>query len=139
MPIYIGDYLGDTIHLTAEQHGIYFLLMMAYWKNGGPLCEMKVITICKTQNKDSTMLEVMREFFTVDSGVWSHKRIETELSKSRKLKEDAIARGKAGAAAKKERQRMALSGIGLCLVYTWSIDSLNLVFAWSILGDMLGV
>ena len=32
MPVYIGDYLRDTQDLSAEEHGVYFLLLMHYWQ-----------------------------------------------------------------------------------------------------------
>ncbi len=37
MPIYWGDHLRDTMHLTAEGHGAYLLLIAAYWTTGKPL------------------------------------------------------------------------------------------------------
>ena len=99
MPIYVGDYLSDTMHLTTEQHGAYFLLLLAYWKNRGPLLKNRVKPIVKIDNDSWTIVE---EFFDTDSkpGFWVHARVEKELSLAIIRKQAAENRGKKGMEAR---------------------------------------
>lgn len=85
MPLYVADYLADTLHLTRDEHGAYFLLMMAYWRNGGPLLDddKRLASIAKASPKEwKDLRPAMEEFFTVADGVWTHKRIDQEHEKA---------------------------------------------------------
>ena len=43
MPLSIGDYLKNTQHLSAEEHGAYLLLIMHYWIHGKIKNDKKLI------------------------------------------------------------------------------------------------
>lgn len=76
MPLYIGDYLGDTLGLSFAEHGAYFMAMMAYWRKGSALTEKEA---CGVVGIHRTILE---RFFTKKGAVWIHKRIDLELEKA---------------------------------------------------------
>lgn len=103
MPLYIDHYLGDTMHLTTVQHGAYLLLLMAYWKNKGPLPENRIESICKLNGDASSMLiaEIKRFFdLEIKPGFWTHHRVEKELKKAVELRQMAVERAKKGANAR---------------------------------------
>jgi uncharacterized protein YdaU (DUF1376 family) len=99
LPIYVGDYLADTMHLTTEQHGAYLLLIFAYWKNRGKIAEGRVQGIVR-MDKDSWTINrgIVEELFDTKSfpGFWYHKRIEKELRNAIIRKQAAENRGKKG-------------------------------------------
>ncbi len=100
MPIYVGDYLSDTMHLTTEQHGAYFLLLLAYWKNRGPLLKSRLKSI--VQLSDESSWTILEEFFdtTVLPGKWAHNRSEKELKLAIARKQAAEIKGKKGMKAR---------------------------------------
>lgn len=105
MPLYIGDYLADTMHLTTEQHGAYLLLIMAYWKNGGPLTgnDSALASICRLSGDAWSNARAMLEpFFVIDpaSGSWRHERIEKEMANATESKERRVSKAKAAAEAR---------------------------------------
>jgi uncharacterized protein YdaU (DUF1376 family) len=83
MPLYWGDYLRDTGHLNATQHGFYLLLIGHYWTTGKPLPDddSKLWRIARADSRDhwEEHRAVVAEFFKVADGVWQHARIDEEL------------------------------------------------------------
>ncbi|MGO7044366.1 YdaU family protein [Rhizobium johnstonii] len=81
MPLHIADYLADTGHLTATEHGAYLLLIMHYWQNGSlPENERVIARIAKLSPEQ---WEESREMLAMLFGPgWTHKRIDAELSKA---------------------------------------------------------
>lgn len=85
MPLYIGDYLADTMHLTTAEHGAYLLLIMHYWRMQAlPDDDKSLASIAKVTQKlwDGGLGLVIRRFFQVDAGELRHKRIDAELQKA---------------------------------------------------------
>lgn len=104
MPLYIGDYLSDTTHLSTVEHGAYLLLTFAYWKRCGPLpddaislCNIARVTFDEWQR---TLDARLRPFFLVHDGFWHHKRIDEELKKASHLIEQKRRAGQASANAR---------------------------------------
>lgn len=96
MPLYIGDYLADTMHLTTEQHGAYLLLIMAYWKNGGalPSSDQQLAAICRMPlDAWSNAKAVLENFFdTSVDGKWINHRAEAEMANAGEKKQKAVNR-----------------------------------------------
>lgn len=103
MPFFIGDYIADTMHLSATDHGIYLLLIFAYWRNGGPLRDdpLELAAIAKrSQTEWQTDSVRIGRFFQIGDGVWRHKRIDAEIAKAEAR---VSARKKASAAGNNAR------------------------------------
>ena len=80
MPLYVGDYLRDTQHLTGAEHGAYLLLIMHYWTTGGlPKEDHRLAAIARMSTSDWALSRnTIAAFFALD---WTHKRIDAELAK----------------------------------------------------------
>jgi uncharacterized protein YdaU (DUF1376 family) len=112
MPLYIGDYLGDTGHLTTTQHGAYLLLMMHYWRKGElPDDDKQLSKITKLPLKIWIEYRPVIQDFFHDG--WRHKRIEVELFKVLSISENRKRAGHLGgirsALARMKLENAALS------------------------------
>lgn len=102
MPVYIGDWDGDTGHLDCEQDGAYFRLTRWYWRNGPPKDDDVILAriIRMDLKRWRKVRGIIAEFFTVADGQWRHKRIDAELVRWAEKRERAIERAAAGGRAK---------------------------------------
>jgi uncharacterized protein YdaU (DUF1376 family) len=95
MPLYVGDYLGDTGHLTTAQHGAYLLLMMHYWRKGElPDDDGQLAKIAKLPLRTWVDYRPVLQAFFHDG--WKHKRIETELARMMRVSEKRSVAGQKG-------------------------------------------
>jgi len=103
MQLYVADYLGDTQHLTAEQHGAYLLLLMTMWRNGGflPADPSKLARIARVSARRWHLLapEVMAFFDVIDGNI-TQKRLVEEYQKAVSISEKRSHSGKLGGDAK---------------------------------------
>lgn len=105
MPVYIGDYTGDTLRFSTEAHGAYFLLIMDYWRQGPPPNDDEVLaSITKLPiarwRKHRRLIEPL---FKVKGGSWHHKRIDDERATADGITNKRSVAGKAGAEARWQR------------------------------------
>jgi uncharacterized protein YdaU (DUF1376 family) len=83
MPVFIGDYLADTMHLNTEQHGAYLLLLFHLWRRGvlhdndAALAQITGLTLDAWSNARA----VLADFFEIHDGLWQHGRVERERSR----------------------------------------------------------
>jgi uncharacterized protein YdaU (DUF1376 family) len=88
MPLYIGDYLADTSHLSVAQHGCYLLLIMHYWQNGNIPDDDRILArICRCEPEHWTRYykNVVLNFFKAGGeaggSAYRHGRIDAELAR----------------------------------------------------------
>lgn len=101
MPLYVSDYLADTMHLSTAEHGAYLLLIMHYWRTGDGLtvddAQLARISRCTSKNWQK-MKPAILSFFVLIDGKYRHKRIDRQLSIAIERYQLQIDRGKSGAA-----------------------------------------
>lgn len=83
MPVYIGDYLADTMRLSTLQHGAYFLLMLEYWRQGplpDDMDELSAIARAERKTWDKSIWPTLKRFFSKgEDGLLHQKRADIEL------------------------------------------------------------
>lgn len=113
MPLYIGEYLADTGHLTTTQHGAYLLLLMHYWrKHELPSDDKQLAAIAKLPLRIwLDCRETLQAFFYEG---WRHKRVEQELSKRIAIAEKRAVAGSKGGSRTQLKNFMNEANASVC-------------------------
>lgn len=100
MPLDWGDYLRDTTHLNATEHGAYLLLIGRYWVSGCPLPDddeaLRKTARVETRKAWLRVRAIIAPLFQVAGGVWRHKRVERDLAEAHRLHVEASEAGRRG-------------------------------------------
>lgn len=100
MPLVIGDYVKDTLDLTTEEHGAYFLLLISMWNAGGELPDdpQRLAALAKVSRKRWPVLwaTIGRFFMPAGDGKVTQKRLKGELEAARGRSRVASVKGKRG-------------------------------------------
>jgi uncharacterized protein YdaU (DUF1376 family) len=83
--IHVGDYAKKTGHLSPLEHGIYLLILHAYYDRelGPTLLEATRWARARTEEEKHAVLGILDEFFVFDGERYSQARVEEELASYR--------------------------------------------------------
>lgn len=107
MPLYVADYLKDTMSLTTELHGAYLLLLMACWTNGGRLRNdpLELAGAAKmTPQAWKRAAPIILRYFIDEGETLTHKRVLQEFEKAQRLSEVRRETGSKGGRPRKQSE-----------------------------------
>ena len=97
MPLYVSDFLADTLDLRAEETGCYLLLLMLAWRRDGSIPDdmkwlRRALASCVSDMHGNRFNKVVpslleRYFYQDEAGNYRNKRLEKEREKSEKFSE----------------------------------------------------
>ena len=82
----MGDYARDTGHLTIIEHGVYALMLDAYYATERPLPK-DIDALCRllramTQAEKKAAQSILSQFWKLTDGGWINSRAATEIAKA---------------------------------------------------------
>ena len=84
-PLYVGDYLRETRHFTAQEHGAYMLLLMAHWvrgEEGLPNNNKRLAFMASCSHAQWRKIRpTIEPLFHISENTWQHPRLMIEISK----------------------------------------------------------
>lgn len=118
MPLWVSDFLGDTLDLDAKEIGAYMLLLMAMWGRDGklPADQAKLKRVARAGRDWPKIWAAISHYFTEENGVITNKRLAQELHKvntKRAVNAQSGARGGRAKALKNNKLHLANATVSL--------------------------
>jgi uncharacterized protein YdaU (DUF1376 family) len=112
MPLWVSDFIGDTLELDAKEIGAYMLLLMAMWQHKGelPNDQKKLQRVARVGRDWPKVWASLERFFVVEETVIFNRRLSAELLKvdtKRRVNAHAGALGGRANALKNKEQTQA--------------------------------
>lgn len=85
MKLWIADFIGDTLELSAQEVGAYMLLLMTMWHSDGwlPDDSKKLKRICRIERNWPAVWRGLSGYFEVAEGRITNARLTKELNDAR--------------------------------------------------------
>lgn len=112
---HIGDYAAKAGHLTPLEHGVYTLILDAYYNREQGPTEAEAIRWARARNPEETQAvsSVLQEFFVLQDGQYIQGRVEEELAAAKAKAGRNREVGKLGGRPPRERKtKRVTSGLG---------------------------
>ena len=111
LPLYTGDYIRDTQHLSCTEHGIYIKLLIHCWDQKGPAPadERRLMGIVNARSTDEieAMRRVLLEYFVRMDDGWYNQRMQREIERCENISTKREDAGRRGANERMRRFRAA--------------------------------
>ena len=92
MPLFNGDLLANTLHLSAQKFGAYMLLIIHAWENKAKVKVADAQRIARVDNRHwVTVRDTLAPFFDPPDGLRGsatevvHRRVANELAKAAEM------------------------------------------------------
>lgn len=114
MPLYIGEYLADTMGFNTEQHGAYLLILMACWREkGAPISgadeDLATVAGLTVTRWRAIKAKLLAKFIVAEDGSITHKRAIKEVQRAEKVSKARSEAGKNGAAKRWQKDGKAVA------------------------------
>ena len=102
MPLWVSDFLGDTLDLDAQEIGAYMLILMAMWQREGtlPNDQKKIQRVARIGRGWPKVWASIEQYFEADGDTITNPRLTKELQKARNKSEVNATNGGRGGRAK---------------------------------------